>query len=101
MGATCRVLNQGDYLIDVGLGTAELPEANAQGRPVQISMTSAVDVAKFVAAAIELGINNWPREFKMRGARLTPQRIQQLCSEVRQGIYSFILFLYVYGLRHF
>ncbi|KAI3326409.1 isoflavone reductase [Xylariaceae sp. AK1471] len=84
MGATCRLPDQGDYLINVGLGTAELPETNAQGRQVQISMTSAADVARFVAAAVELGINNWPREFKMRGARITPQRIQQYCSEVRQ-----------------
>ncbi|KAI8630018.1 isoflavone reductase [Xylariaceae sp. FL1651] len=84
MGATCRLPNQGDYLVNVGLGTAELPAANAQGRQVQITLTSAVDVARFVAAAVELGIENWPREFTMRGDRLTPQRIQQFCSEVRQ-----------------
>lgn len=86
MGASCRIPNQGDYLIDVGLGTAELPESNSQGRPVQITLTSAVDVARFVAAAIELGLDNWPREFKMRGARITPQRIQYFCGEVRQSM---------------
>ncbi|KAI0101747.1 isoflavone reductase [Nemania sp. FL0031] len=84
MGASFRLQNQGDYLIDVGIGEAELPESNAQGRPIQITLTSAYDVARFVAAAIELGIDTWPREFKMRGARITPQRIQHFCSEVRQ-----------------
>ncbi|KAI0454997.1 isoflavone reductase [Xylaria acuta] len=84
MGGTCRLPNQGDFLIDVGLGTAELPDTNSQGRQIQITLTSAHDVARFVAAAVELGIDNWPREFKMRGARITPQRILQYCSEVRQ-----------------
>ncbi|KAJ8118751.1 hypothetical protein ONZ43_g3932 [Nemania bipapillata] len=81
MGATDRIPNQGDYLIDVGAGTAELPATNAQGRPIMVTLTSATDVARFVAAAIELGIDNWPREYKMRGARITPQRIQHFCTE--------------------
>ncbi|GAP84687.1 putative isoflavone reductase family protein [Rosellinia necatrix] len=84
MGGNIRLPNQGDYMIDVGSGRAEIPSGNAQGREVQITMTSAFDVARFVAAAIELGTENWPREFKMRGARATPRRIQQVCSEVRQ-----------------
>ncbi|KAI1200274.1 isoflavone reductase [Nemania serpens] len=90
MGATCRLPNQGDYLINIGLGTAELPETDAQGRPIQITLTSAFDVARFVAAAAELGIDNWPQEFRMRGARATPQRIQQLCSEIRQMDFNVI-----------
>jgi hypothetical protein len=86
MGATCRLSKQGDYMIDVGRGTAELPATNSQGRQTQITLTSVIDVARFVAAAVELGIDSWPREFKMRGTRLTPQRILQYCSEVRQGM---------------
>jgi len=88
MGGSCRLHYQGDYMIDVGLGTAEIPTENSQHRPVYICMTSAVDVARFVAAAVDLGINTWPREFKMRGARLTPQRILQYCNEVRQSTLS-------------
>ncbi|KAI1497090.1 hypothetical protein F5X99DRAFT_421595 [Biscogniauxia marginata] len=83
MGATCQIQNQGDYMIDVGYGKADIPDKSPDGRSVQVVMTSAVDVARFVAAAVELDINTWPREFKMRGARLTPQRIQEHCSEVR------------------
>ncbi|KAL7623009.1 hypothetical protein AAE478_006688 [Parahypoxylon ruwenzoriense] len=83
MGTSFRVQDQGDYMIDIGNSLAEIPEANPQGRPVQLVMTSVVDVARFVAAAIELGIDTWPREFKMRGTRLTAQRLQEICSEVR------------------
>ncbi|KAI0811384.1 hypothetical protein GGR55DRAFT_99288 [Xylaria sp. FL0064] len=84
MGASHRLFKQGDYMINIEMGTAELPASNAQGRQIQITLTSAFDVARFVAAAVELGIDNWPREFKMRGARITPQRILQFCSELRQ-----------------
>ncbi|KAI1129084.1 isoflavone reductase [Nemania abortiva] len=90
MGTTSRIPHQGAYLIDVGAGEAELPETNPQGRQIMITLTSAVDVARFVAAAIELDINTWPREFRMRGARITPQRIQQFCSEVRQTQFQVI-----------
>lgn len=85
MGVTCRIRNQGDYMIDVGQGVAEVPEATPQGRPITMILTSAVDVARFVAAAVELGIETWPREWKMRGARLTTQRLHEICSEVRGG----------------
>ncbi|KAI5860189.1 NAD(P)-binding protein [Durotheca rogersii] len=83
MGSRIRIRDQGDYLVNIESAMAEIPEANSQGRPVHVAMTSAFDVARFVAAALELGIDTWPREFKMRGARLTTQAIQEMCSEVR------------------
>ncbi|KAI1817401.1 isoflavone reductase [Poronia punctata] len=91
MGGTCRLPNQGDYMINVGLGTAELPTDSSQGRQVLICMTSALDVARFVAAAVELGISSWPREFKLRGARLSPQSILQICREVTQMEFEVII----------
>ncbi|KAI0540538.1 hypothetical protein GGR58DRAFT_511654 [Xylaria digitata] len=90
MGASHRLADQGDYMINIEHGIAELPEANAQDRQIQITLTSVFDVARFVAAAVDLGIDNWPREFKMRGARITPQRIQQFCSEVTQREFEVI-----------
>ncbi len=76
---------QGDYLVDVENGTAEIVETNSQGRPVQVSLTSVYDVARFVAAAIDLGLQSWPREFKMRGDQLTTREIVTACSDVRGG----------------
>ncbi|KAH9900172.1 NAD(P)-binding protein [Xylariomycetidae sp. FL2044] len=90
MGATSRLEQPGSYMIDVGTGNAELPASSPQGRSVQLVMTSAVDVARFVAAAVDLGIENWPRELKMRGTRMTPQSLEALCSQVRGVQFSTI-----------
>jgi nucleoside-diphosphate-sugar epimerase len=85
MGTSSGVPNQGDYLVDVGSGTADFVEFNSRGQPVQVSMMSVTDVARFVAAAIELGPGDWPREFKMRGDRMTVRDIVTACSNVRGG----------------
>jgi len=77
----------GDYLVNVEAATAEIIETNAQGRPVQVSMTSVYDVARFIAAAIDLGPSHWQREYKMRGDQLTTRDIVELCSTVRGGEY--------------
>ncbi|KAI0394632.1 NAD(P)-binding protein [Xylariaceae sp. FL0594] len=89
MGGSHRLHYQGDYMIDVGRGKAEIPAETIDHRPVYICLTSAVDVAGFVAAAVDLGINSWPREFRMRGARLSTQRILQYCVEVMQNRVEF------------
>ncbi|KAI1823403.1 isoflavone reductase [Xylaria intraflava] len=84
MGTCCPLPNPGEYLVDFENGTAELPATGPQGNQIQITLTSAEDVARFVAGALELGINSWPSEFRMRGARVTPQRIAQFCGEAAQ-----------------
>ncbi|ROT41456.1 NAD(P)-binding protein [Sodiomyces alkalinus F11] len=83
MGASSCVANQGDYLIDVGEGAADIVELNADGRSARICMTSLDDVARFVAAAVELGVDTWPREYKMRGDRMSVRDLFALCSRVR------------------
>ncbi|KAH8671008.1 isoflavone reductase [Xylariales sp. PMI_506] len=83
MGSSWNIPNQGDYLVDLGACTAEIPQTNSQGRQVHITLTSVYDVARFIAAAIEMGIDHWPREFKMRGAHVTTQRLVEICQEVR------------------
>lgn len=85
IGAGTHVKNPGDFLADVGNATAEIVEDDAQGRPIQISMTSVFDVARFVAAAIEIGPANWPRELRMRGDQLSVRDIVGTCSNVRGG----------------
>ncbi|KAK8095793.1 hypothetical protein PG999_013815 [Apiospora kogelbergensis] len=83
MGYSSNVQDEGNYLVNLRTGTAEIPEANAQGRSVHIAMTSVFDVAKFVAAAVNLGLNSWPSEFKMRGAHMTTKHLVEICEEVR------------------
>jgi hypothetical protein len=88
MGSSTHCPQQGEYLVDMEQCAAEIPDTNSQGRPVHLVMTSAYDVARFVTAAIELGIDSWPREFKMRGAHLSTRTLADLCSEIRGGKYS-------------
>ncbi|KAF6832573.1 isoflavone reductase [Colletotrichum plurivorum] len=83
MGVRDGLDQPGTYLVDIGNGTADIVETNALGRPVQVCMTSVGDVARFVAAAIELGPGTWPREFKMRGDRMSVRDIFAKCSNVR------------------
>ncbi|KAF4827084.1 Oxidoreductase swnR [Colletotrichum tropicale] len=88
MGAHQHIQGQGSYLVDVGNATADIIETNGSGRPVQVSMTSVADVARFVAAAIELGPGTWPREFRMRGDRMSVRDIFAKCSNVRGVAFS-------------
>lgn len=85
-GQTAPTLTgQGDYLADIGNATAEIVETNAQGSGVLVSMTSVYDVARFVAAAVEIGPERWPREFRMRGDQLSVRDIVGAAINVRGG----------------
>lgn len=64
IGRSANVLDAGDYLLNIGTAVAEVVQNDAEGRPVVISMTSVYDVARFVAAAVELGLELWPTEFR-------------------------------------
>jgi hypothetical protein len=85
IGASTGVQNSNDYLVDISQAVGEIIETSPSGRPVQVVLTSVYDVARFVAAAIELGPTNWPREFKMRGDQLTVRELVATCSSVRRG----------------
>jgi hypothetical protein len=88
IGASQHMQQQGDYLVNIEDCTAEVPEVGPSGRSVHLTLTSVYDVARFIAAAVELGIGHWPREFKIRGARVTTRRLVQYCEEVRGGEHS-------------
>lgn len=85
MGRSANVWNPGDYLLNIETAQAEIVLQNAQGRPVVLSMTTVYDVARFVAAAVEIGLDRWPREFRMRGDQLSLQEIVHDCSTARRG----------------
>ncbi|ROV92739.1 hypothetical protein VMCG_09035 [Cytospora schulzeri] len=95
-----NVQNLGDYLVNVGNATAEIVECNAHGAPVVVSMTSVYDVARFVAAAIEMGPNDWPREFRMRGDQLSVRDIFRACSSVRNTPFDVTIHEYQNILAH-
>ncbi|KAH7262150.1 hypothetical protein BKA59DRAFT_519032 [Fusarium tricinctum] len=80
IGYGSNLANAGTYLIDTSSHTAEYVEKNARGHTVRVCMTSVDDVAQFVVAAIDLGPANWPREFTMRGDRLSVRDVVGQCS---------------------
>ncbi len=77
--------HQGAYLVDVEQNTGEVIEYNAAGQPVYLCMTSLTDVARFVVAALDLGINNWPPEFRMCGERKTVTQVIDYAETIKQG----------------
>ena len=84
-GSTNGANYQGAYLMDVGNSTAEIVERNAAGRSIHLCLTSANDVARFLVAAIELGIDTWQAEFRMAGDRRTVAEVVQWAEHLKGG----------------
>jgi nucleoside-diphosphate-sugar epimerase len=80
IGAGSGIQGPDDYLVNIQEARSEIIPANSSGRPVRISMTSVYDVAQFITAAIELGLDSWPKEFRMRGDSITVQELVETCS---------------------
>ncbi|PSR89030.1 isoflavone reductase [Coniella lustricola] len=90
IGVGENIPNAGDYLVNVDAASAEVVEQTAYGRPVEVSMTSVQDVARFLAAAIEIGPSHWPKEFRMRGDHMTITDIVRECSTARRVPFSLV-----------
>ena len=71
IGYGTGVANPGDYLFDVRTGVAEYAELNNRRRNIQVCVTSVFDLVKFIVAAIDLGPGEWPKEWTLRGDRMT------------------------------
>lgn len=72
---------EGDYVMDIRNLRAQIPRFNATGQPVRICMTSAQDIGRFVVAAIDL--DEWPRELRMRGERMTVLEVVAVAEQMR------------------
>lgn len=92
-----------DYLVNVEQGTAEVVERDPQGRTAYVAMTSMYDVARFVAAAVELTgtgtsamgvppLERWPREWRVRGDYMAVGEVVDACELVRGGESLFFFF---------
>ena len=71
---------EGDYLVHISQRRAQIPYGT-NGRPGTICMTSARDVGRFVAAALNL--QQWPPELRMRGDRMDISRLVQIIEAIR------------------
>lgn len=88
IGHGAGVANVGDYVLDMTLGIAEYPEKTAKGNTVRICMTSIYDVVRFIIAAVDIGPKHWPKEYTLRGDKLSLRDVVDLCGQARGGTYS-------------
>ncbi|CAH0015984.1 unnamed protein product [Clonostachys rhizophaga] len=86
MGFRAGVSHPNSYLINLPEATAEYAVQNAQGQPPgSICLTSVYDLVHFVVLALELGLDAWPREFTLRGDRLSVQELVETYGSARNG----------------
>ncbi len=85
IGAGCGIQGPDDYLVNIQEAKAEIIPTSSSGTPVRISLTSVYDVAQFITAAIELGLDTWPKEFRMRGDSVTVRELVETCSNALGG----------------
>ncbi|KAF4982894.1 hypothetical protein FZEAL_1590 [Fusarium zealandicum] len=88
MGYGSGLAYAGSYLLDIDNYTAEYVDKDARGRTVRVCMTSVYDLASFVVAAIDLGPANWPREFTMRGDRLSLRDVVGHCGRATNAAFQ-------------
>lgn len=75
---------EGDLLIDFRAGRATTP-VTPNGEEAAICMTSARDVARYIAAAMQAyeDLTIWPKEFKFYTERFTMTELVALCFRVK------------------
>jgi hypothetical protein len=86
IGVRSNIGQEGEYIMDLRHAKAQLPFYNEAGQPVYVCMTSARDVARFVVAALNL--TSWPREFRMRGDRMSVSDLVTIGEQLRGAYYS-------------
>lgn len=105
IGIGSGVEHQGAYLMDIESGVAEVVERTLEGQEVWVCMTAIHDVARYLVAALELDLESWPDEFRMRGDRRSVTEIVR-CGEVARGgrtrlLFPWILLNMLIGIRKF
>jgi hypothetical protein len=81
LGVSSGIGAEGAYLMDYRRMLARLPYNNADGRSAKISMISVRDLAHFIVAA--LSMSSWPREFRVRGDRMSVREVVSVAESVR------------------
>ncbi|RMZ89750.1 hypothetical protein DV736_g3004, partial [Chaetothyriales sp. CBS 134916] len=85
IGVNSAIGREGKYMLNIRQRTAQLPYNTPDGHSAKICLTGARDVAQFVVAA--MGISSWPREFRMRGERMS---VRELVSEAEHALSTFL-----------
>ena len=81
IGLRSGISGEGQYVLDIRNCKAMIPHRSSVADSVYICLTSARDVARFVVAALDLP--SWPREFRVRGARMTINQLVSIGESLR------------------
>jgi len=81
IGLRSPIGQEGTYIMDFRRMKARFPYYNSTGQPLYVCMMSARDVARFLVAALDLP--SWPREFRLRGERMSVSDIVAIGQQVR------------------
>lgn len=81
LGVNSNIGGEGDYLMDFRRQTAQLPYNTSNGHSATVSMISARDLAQAVVAALSL--SSWPREFRVRGDRMSVRELVAVAELVK------------------
>lgn len=82
LGVNSNIGQEGDYLMNYRRRTAQLPYNTSNGHSAKVSMISARDLAQAVVGALNLP--SWPREFRVRGERMSVRDLVAV-AELVQG----------------
>lgn len=85
VGLGSGIEHEGAYLLDIAHNTAEVIEFTGVNQPVWLCLTSLSDVARFLVAALDLGINSWPPEYRVCGDRKTVTQLIEDAESVKGG----------------
>jgi len=97
MGFGEGVDRPGSYLMDVNAGVVNCAEFDSKGKPVKLCLTSVNDLVRYIIAAVDLGPASWPREYRLRGDRMTIREIVDCISQVRGGKFPFQEYKFLYS----
>ena len=73
----------GSFIMNINDGWAEYTDRNNRGNTVRICVTSIYDLVRFIRAAVDMGPEDWPREYTMNAERIALRDLVHTCGLVQ------------------
>ncbi len=81
LGVNSSIGQEGDYIMNYRRRVAQLPYNTNTGHSASVSMIGARDLAQAVVGALSL--SSWPREYRVRGERLSVRDLVAVAEQVQ------------------
>ena len=82
IGGSTGVADEGNFMIDIRHMQAQVPYTNAAGSQVNLCLTAAQDVGRFVTRSLDIQ-QRWPPEMIMHGERVTTYELLTMVGRAR------------------